>query len=255
MHNGFRILLVVYLASVSLCLTAQNLPAGIQDLKMMTEEFPPYNFLEGTKPCGTSIDIMALICQRLKLEPAFAGLQILPWPRAYKRLLHEPNTVLFAMTRTKEREKLFKWVGPISTARNVLLARKDRHIRLAKLAEARNYRIGVIPDDAGEQLLLQAGVPATQLDAAQDARSNLLKLHSGRIDLFAYDLNVSLWLLKNLGFDPADFEVVLPIQDGEHYFAFNCSTDNAIIQAFQRELDSLKHDGSYRRIMNHYLRN
>jgi polar amino acid transport system substrate-binding protein len=165
----------------------------------------------------------------------FERLQVLPWPRAYKRLENEPGTVLFAMTRTAQREKLIKWVGPISTARNVLVARKDRQIRLSNLGEAAAWRIGVIQDDAFEQLLWSAGIPAERLGQALDLNANLLKLQSGHIDLFAYDENVCRWQMRSLGMNPAKYETVW------------------VVQAFQRALDELKETGAYHRIMDAYL--
>ena len=232
----------------------QDLPSSAGRLVLMTEEFPPYNFSASGLTQGTSVDIIREICKRLALDHPIAGLQVMPWPRAYKRLLNEPDTVLFAMTRTTEREKLFKWVGPISQARNVLLARKIRNIHLKTITDALVYHIGVIEDDAGEQILIKAGIPRNLLDRAQDVRSNMLKLQSGRIDLFAYDFNVCNWTAKSLGMVPGDFDVALVIQKGEHYFGFNRTIDDRIVQRFQQELDAMKEDGSYQRIMDSYLK-
>lgn len=59
-------------------------------------------------------------------------------PRAYQIALEDENIVLFGTTQTEARRTIFKWVGPLSQKRDVLVARKD-----AKKVG----RIGTLRDD------------------------------------------------------------------------------------------------------------
>jgi len=112
----------------------------------MSEQFPPFNFEENGQLKGTSVDLIALILERLNSKQNRNDIEILPWGRSYQKLLKEMNTVLFVVTRTKTRENLFKWVGPISDAKDVFLARKDKRITIKTIDDAKNTIGAVIPD-------------------------------------------------------------------------------------------------------------
>ena len=233
-------------------------PAGtaaeIDDLILMTEEFPPYNFNVDGRAVGSSVDLMVMILDRMKAKQTRADIRILPWARSYRMLLEQKNTVLFAMTRTAERESLFKWVGPISTAENVLIARKDSRIQIHSGTGLRHYRVGVVRYDAGALLVMEKfGIPESRLDIAPNAVMNIRKLALGRIDMFAYDKNVTAWLMREEGLDPKDFESVFLLAKGAHYFSFNRETPDTLIQAMQKTLDEIKAEGLFRKILTQYM--
>lgn len=220
---------------------------------LMSEEFPPYNFEKNGRLQGISIDLMALCLDMLGSRQTRQDIRMLPWARSYKLLLEEKNTVLFAITRTEQREGLFKWVGPISSSRNVLLARKDSQISLTSPDDIRKYRTGAIRDDAGEQLLKnQFGLDRDEIELTSSALSSLRQLKTGRIDLFAYDENVSRWILSQEGFNPEEFESIYTLSEGFHYFGFNIETDDELINRFQRALEELKAEGIYDIILKRY---
>ena len=237
-------------------LLASLLPAQgqtINDLTLMSEDFPPYNYVSAVGLKGSSIDLMVLILQELHSTINRSDIQILPWARSYILLQKDPNAVLFAMTKTGSRENLFKWVGPISTARNVLIGKKSRHFVINRPADLAEYQIGVVGNDAGQQLIEQLGVPKDHEDIADSGELNVRKLVSGRFDLIAYDENVVRWILKNEGQNPDDYETVYLLNEGQHYFAFNKSVPDEIINEMQKTLDELKHMGAFQKILNQYL--
>jgi polar amino acid transport system substrate-binding protein len=226
----------------------------IDSLILMSEQFPPYNFEQDNRVQGISIDLMALCLEKLGAEIGRKDIQILPWARAFNALLNDQNTVLFAITRTEERENLFKWVGPISSARNVLIAKKENKIIINSPEDLKQYHIGVVRNDAGEQLMeKKVWFSKEQLVINSYSRSSILQLDLGRIDLFAYDEVVVKWLLKEEGLDPDDFESVYLLEEGFHYFGFNINTPVLIIQQFQNVLDEIKESGEYDQIVSKYL--
>ena len=157
------------------------------------------------------------------------------------------------MTRTPAREDLFKWVGPLSTGRNVLIAKKDRKIRVASVEDLQAYKIGAVRHDAGEQLAQSLGVKAEMMDITTDARPNIRKLAIGRIDLFAYDENVAKWLMAQEGLNPNDFESVYLLAESVHYIGFHKETPDALILQVQAALDEIKASGEYEKILAQYL--
>lgn len=226
---------------------------SVDDLYLMSEQFPPYNFEKDGRLQGISIDLMALCLDKLNSHLTREDIRILPWARSYKLLQERESTVLFAMTRTAQRENLFKWVGPISSSKNVLLARKDSQITIDSPEDIHRYRIGAVRDDAGEQLVHdQFGLERGEVELTSKANSSLQQLKSGRIDLFAYDENVARWVMKEEGLDPDEYETVYIMSEGFHYFGFNKETPDELIEQFQRVLDELRKEGTVDLIQKRY---
>jgi len=228
--------------------------ASAAPLTILTEDFPPFNYTEGGRLRGISTDILRLMLEEAGMEAQAQPFQVLPWSRAYQDALSHPDTLLFSVTRTQEREDLFKWIGPIAPNRNVLLARKDRRLDINDFQQTLSLRVGAIRDDAGEQLLVAWGYPLKLIDLTSDARSNMLKLESGRIDLFAYPETVFKWLAAQNRKNVDDYETVFVLHDGHVYFAVNRNTPEDTVQKLQKALDALKQSGKVQEIIDSYLR-
>lgn len=190
------VIIISLFISTSSVLRAQS----IDDIYFATENYPPFNFEKDGKLQGVSVDLLVLMLEKLNSSQSVKDLHLQPWARGYNRLLLVKNTCLFSTTRTKEREKLFKWVGPILNTSTSLVAKKDKHIHINTVADINSYRVGAVIDDVGEQFLHAAGVLPVNIHSigGVDAISrSFAKLDRGRIDLFAYDTAVALWAIKN----------------------------------------------------------
>ena len=135
---------------MSSCLFAHS----VDDLYIGTEDYPPYNLKENGKLQGISIDLMDLMLRKLDSRQTHDNISILPWARGYFYLKERKYTCLFSTFRTKKREKLFKWVGPISSTTISLIARKDKNNSLSDIMK---YQVGVVREDVGEQLIEKPG--------------------------------------------------------------------------------------------------
>lgn len=248
--NHLKIILMMLFIIPNATIYAQS----VDDLILMSEQFPPFNFEENGELKGTSIDLMALILERMNSKLTRNDIQILPWGRSYRDLQEVENTVLFVVTRTKTREKLFKWVGPISSAKNVLIAQKDKKITINSIDDAKKYAIGAVSNDAGLQLLLEAGIEQEQIEDVPYPVLNIRKMEMARIELFAYDEGVAKWLMRKEGLNPEKYESVYLLEEGQHYFAFHVETSEILISKFQQVLDEIKAEGIHDKILNKYLK-
>jgi polar amino acid transport system substrate-binding protein len=242
---------------VLLCLT--SFPAMAQESwKIMTEELPPYNFKQDNQVHGISSDILLQLMTKNDTSIQRKDIQLLPWPRAYTRVQNEPGTILFSTARTPQREKLFKWVGPITDLTIGLIALKKNNIQLRSLEDAKKYTIGTIRDGAPEQLVLKGGLMENDLDRIASPESNIKKLQAGRIDLFAFSVPSTRYLMITLGIDPDNYESVYTLKQAELYYAFHKDTDDQVIQALNTTLQELKQPdttgkSSIDRILDKYL--
>jgi len=167
---------------------------GADHWTIMTEHLPPYNFEENGVVRGISTDILIRIMQRLGYDTKRSDIQLLPWSRAYKLLQITPNSMLFSMVRTEQREPLFKWVGPLIRFDLGLIALKTKHITIDAIEDVKQYRIGAVRDGAPEQILLKQQVKPENIDSVTSAEMNIRKLSSGRIDLFAYSIEPAYFI-------------------------------------------------------------
>jgi len=218
-------------------------------LILMTEIYPPYNFADSKgKPTGISVDIVREI---IKKTGDVDNIKILPWARSYKYIQTKKNHVLFVMTRTPQREPLFKWVGPVAHNKWVFYAKKGSNIKLNTLDEAKKYRIGTYKDDACELFLKSKGfrvhsVPYDEL--------NVKKLVRGRIDLWIVGEYQGYIKAKKLGLENK-IKKVFDIKDTLLYIAFSKDVPDSIIDKWQKELNKLKKNGMYQKILDKYLFN
>lgn len=224
----------LFLMVLILTLPAHAL-AGLDKLRFITEEYPPYNYTENTKLQGLAVEL---------LERAFAvdgrqldreSIELLPWARGYETVLNTPNSVLFSTTRTDARESLFHWVGPISADRVVLMARKSSAIQLESIdaINQSDLQIAVIHEDIGAQRLLELGVDPTRIHTAINNTSALAMLDANRVDLWAYGEDVAFWLMDTRGYDRQEFEAVYTLSEAYLYFALNPETDPALTAQLQ----------------------
>jgi ABC-type amino acid transport substrate-binding protein len=234
------------IALVVLLICLQAFPAMCRESwNIMTEELPPYNFEQGGEVHGISADILLEIMKKNGISIERKSIQLFPWPRAYRMTLKISGSILFSAARTAEREKLFKWVGPITDLNIGLTALKSRKIKLTSLADAARYRIGTIRDGAPEQLLLRAGVPEKGLDRIAGPELNIKKLQAGRIDMFAFNVPSTQYLMIKRGIDPDKYESVYTLKHADLYYAFNKNTDDRLIDALNRTLQEMKqHDAA-----------
>ncbi len=103
-----------------------------------------------------------------------------------------------------------------------------------------NYRIGVIRDDVGEQMLLELGVPREAMQEANYVTQLAEQLMKKRIDLLAYDESAALWFTSQAGLDPKLFKTVYILKEGELYFAFNKNVPKKLVDQLQKGIDILK---------------
>ncbi len=225
-------------------------PGGLaQELLIISEDNPPFNFIQNGIFTGSSTEVVREIMRRLDLK---AEIQVLTWARGYQLARTRANVVLFSTARTAEREHLFHWVGPIYKVRFGFYARKGLGPYLSCLADAKKVgAIATYKDDVREQLLKSQGF--TNLDSSKSPASNLKKLLSGRVDLWLYSNLGVASVARQIGIDPGEVELVLPFRDYYAYIALSKGTPRAVVEKWQAALDDMKREGTFGKISKQWL--
>ena len=113
--NRYLIILAIILCIPAGCYGLEIPP----DLQIITENYPPLNYIENGTLQGISVDLMELAFERLDIPVNRSSFQVLPWSEGYTRALNTPNTMLFSTARLPERESQFLWAGPLVSAAGI----------------------------------------------------------------------------------------------------------------------------------------
>lgn len=225
----------------------------LDDLTIITEDYPPFNFEQDGELKGISTEIVGELLKIGGSNKSIKDIQLVSWARGYNLAQTEPNHALYSTTRTEQREPLFKWVGPFVPTIVGVIAKKGRAFDITSVEDLRKLRIGAVRDDIGHQLLLEAGMPTDRLEAVQFNDQNYKKLFSDRVDAIAYEATVSNWRIRNMDADPDDFEVIYELRRAELYLALHKDTPDEIVTGLQKALDMIKKNGTYDAILKKYM--
>ncbi|MFN2348340.1 MAG: substrate-binding periplasmic protein [Thioalkalivibrio sp.] len=236
---------------LTLLLCTSAVAQTLDDIQWISEEYAPYNYTENGVPRGIAVDVLMEIWDRVGAEHRATDIQVLPWARGYRITQDQPNSCLFSTTVTDQRRTLFTFVEPVVENRIALLAPRSRGLRIESPADIAQYRIGVVRDDIGEELVVATGVdvPLVRTDSS---RIMVRMLQGQRFDLIAYDEDVARWAMQLEGIDANEYEVVYVLREGVMGIACNKDTDPVLIQELQQALDALTEDGTLRRITRKY---
>lgn len=223
----------------------------IDRLRFLTEEYPPYNMTVDGEKTGLATELLAAVFDAAGTDTTLADVRVLPWARGYQTTLREPNTVLYSTTRTAAREDLFTWVGPIADTTIGIIGASDSPPLPDDLATLSEVRIATIRDDVAEQLLEERGVGTDVIHATATLETIVRLLEAGRVDYWAYEVNVARYVLGQRGIADG-YQVKGELTSSQLYYAFNPDSDPAALTAFRKALETVKASGRHAELLATY---
>jgi polar amino acid transport system substrate-binding protein len=210
----------------------------------LTENLPPLNYVRDGVLVGPSVEIVREIQRRVG---SHEEIKVYPWARAYRMALEDENVVLFGTTHTEVRHDKFKWVGPLATKRDILVAKKGSGIKINTLEDAKKVkRIGTLRDDTRERFLKMHGF--TNLEPVSDEQKNAKKLVLGRIDLWAYKEPGLKTVCELAGVNYHEVEEVYHLRKINVSIAFSKKTSDSIVQKWRNAFNEMLTDGTIMQI-------
>ena len=132
-----NIVVIILCACIFITFIADSVSGEKQKFSEISQvyicEYPPFMFTKDGNVTGVATEIVREIMKRLKVS---YDIKSLPWKRAYSYLLEEPVMAVMC-TRTKARENLLKWAGPLIAAPLVFFAKRDSKIEIKNLEDAK----------------------------------------------------------------------------------------------------------------------
>jgi polar amino acid transport system substrate-binding protein len=218
--------------------------------QIFTEENKPLNFKSPNgKAFGAATEIVQEIQKRLGDTTPITFSE---WATAYNATLKQPGSMLFATARTEEREKSFKWVGPLTVAKTYFYTRSKGTVSIKSIEDAKTLpKIGVPSKFYYTQFLTDNHF--SNLVVFETPKAMMEAFKSGQIDVFTSQNLAISYLLVDCRVDSsavkANYSFMPP---KKHYLAFNLNTPDTVILQWQKALDDLKADGTIKKIFAKY---
>ncbi|MGD0352727.1 MAG: transporter substrate-binding domain-containing protein [Dehalococcoidia bacterium] len=238
-----RVWLAILFATAMLlvgCNAAGTVPPASSGLRITTEIYPPYNFVDkNNNVTGQSTEIVQAILENTGTR---ANIEVMPLSQGLAIAEKGPEVVIYSLNRTPLRENLFKWVGPIGYYEQAFYAKKGTTITINELEDAKKVnKIGIYKGDAGAQFLASQGF--TNLDESLTDAEALKKLMDGTVQLWLGNKDGLAITAAQAGVNPDDL-VMMPtvVIQADLYIAFSKDVPDSTVTAWQSALDALKQE-------------
>lgn len=236
------------LSSIFFCLLWYCQCAFAQTLNLVTEHYPPYNFVDAqtTKISGMSTDKIVELMRRTKTSYQLATF---PWARALQMAREDQHTCIFSTTRTADREARFKWVGPLVKKNDwTVFARADDQRKPANFEALRPYLIGAYRKAAVADFL---ALKAYRSELANVDADNPRKLLHQRFDYWATGRLSGLAILQEQKLSK-DIVPLFDFHQVEMYLACHPGMSADKIRQLNLALRGMERDGTVAAIEARY---
>lgn len=242
---GCRLVVMLWVLATGNVMALQS-----SNVTVVTELSPPHQTLVDDQVEGYSTQLVKAILQQANIE---ATIGIYPWARAYKMALHQPDTLIYNMARTAERESLFHWIGPVAAYQLGFVKLAHRQdIQLTELASAQQYSIAVQRHDVAESFLRANGFgQPDQLVLAADITESWQLLLNGKVDLIIDDPMALTAMASHLNIkaEYVKFEFAIAQLQQHTYLAANKATATDTINVLKRAHSVVAKSELYQKVM------
>ncbi len=217
--------------------------------KIMTENFAPFGYFENKKLTGLSVEIVREI---LKLTSLPDNIQVHPWARVYREAQQGPNKIVFSMARNPDRERQFKWVGPLIADKIYFYKRKGSSTHIKTMEDAKVVSKIMLTRDFPEHKFLQSR-GFTNLTLTVRPTQTFKMLIAQRGELVPMGELAALNTIKEANIDHSLIERTnIKLFETELYIAFSKDISDNEVNKWQQALDQLKASGKYAIILKKY---
>lgn len=207
------------------------------EIQFYSEHFPPFTIDDHGDIHGEAVELVRKMMLLLEHPDT---IKVKPWARAYKRALSDPNSAVFLIARTPEREKQFKWVGPLMQDRVALCQHKDDPKQYSDLNQLPHDTSIAVTRGYPEQILL-SNLGFDQLRLTNSINSTINMLLKRRVELISCSPK-ALWdlLVQNAAPSDAIKASNIELYRLDLYIAFHHQTPDDVIAKWQQALERVK---------------
>ncbi|MDT9000718.1 transporter substrate-binding domain-containing protein [Paucibacter sp. APW11] len=234
---------------VCLLFAALGVSHGAADTHLLgvTEDVPPFSYLEGGRFAGLANEVLDRIANQSGLK---VQRSIQPFARGLKTVDEVPNSFLYVMVRTPARESHYRWVGPLDDCDVVVLTLRSSGLDFSPTTpDARALRVGAVKGSPAGKMLRDAGMPERSIYLTPGSETSTRMLFAGHLDMIAGLALPYQHQATRLGLDTSQMQVAHLLQKGFGcYFAFNPKVDPVLYKRFADAFDVLRSSGELRQL-------
>ena len=223
-------------------------------VKLVTLEYPPYQYSDSGKVSGMVVDIVNEAFKRIGMG---TDIGVNAWPRSLGMVKDGNADAIFTAYKNDERVKFLDYSKTVLMPQEVVLfVSPDSEITfMGDLSQIKDARIGVVRgisygsvfDKAKKQGLFSNLEESTNID------QNAKKFASGRFDIFISNKYSALALFKSLNMLDKVKMLEAPVQSVPSYIAFSKANNLAELRdKFDDVLTQMMSDGTYDQLVNKY---
>jgi polar amino acid transport system substrate-binding protein len=230
--------------TVVLLVALSNVAKSDDKVYLFTEQLPPYSMTISGKPFAHSANDVTGLCVDIVKEVFKSAsvpykMKLRNWSYGISKVSRSINNGIFCTARTAEREKQFKWVGPITNHITSLFAKPGSDIVLETLEDARKYKIGGYKGDFMSEYFTKNGF---DFSTVNNDVMNPSRLKQGSIDLWVAEELVGPYIASD-ALNMEDLTQVYSFEPTPVYLALNPETSDATVKKLQAALDTARSSG------------
>lgn len=207
-----------------------------ETLVIVTESSPPYHYLDDNGVVSGTVTKKVL--ELFASAGLDAEIKLYPWARAYDQAKRNPNTFIFSLARTPERESSFHWIARVSHFDLAIVGRRGHKAGevVKDLGVLASHTFAVQRDDISYTWLKSKGlVEGEQLLVCSDIQCSWKYLLRNVVDFIIEDPLLIEQTAQQLQEDPSQLQTVstIPELSVTGYLAVNKHADPKVIARLQ----------------------
>lgn len=223
-RHRMGVALITTIGSCSLSLHAMPLTIN-------TEEYPPFSYSDDQgQIIGSATLLLRNALRQADIEAYF---RLLPWARAYTEARLRDNHCVYSTTRTREREALFQWVGPLVVNEWAAFSLAERGLSIDSLSGLEAWRVGSFREDAVGDYVASLGINVL---LAPTERENIARLEAGLLDVIVTGKATGEFMAQEQNIALAH---LFTFYRAPLYLACHPSVSEALLARLQTQLDAL----------------
>ncbi len=227
-HQWRFCMAVALIAAMSSC----SLPLQAMPLTINTEEYPPFNYADDQgRIIGSATELLQNALRQADIEAYF---RLLPWARAYTEARLRAQHCVYSTTRTREREALFHWVGPLAVNEWAAFSLAERALGVTSFEGLRALRVGSFREDAVGDYVASQGITIVR---ASSERRNMAHLKAGLLDVIVTGKATGEFMAAEQNIA---LEHLFTFSSAPLYLACHTSVSDVLLTRLQAAVDGLR---------------
>lgn len=180
---------------ISILLIFLSFSVGAETYRLVSEEYPPYEYLKDNTPVGMDVELLQLAASKVKID---FKIIFLPWARALEMVKSGTADGIFSLMKNEERSHFLLYPETyLYIASSSLFVRKNFSQKIEKIKDLKGKRVGVVYGNSyGEEFDKASYIVK---ESVVDHETLIKKLIGKREDMIITTKEVGYYLARKYG--------------------------------------------------------